>query len=42
MARRGSGYALPPAYKKVVPKKILVGNVNETYNMWETQLFYIR
>ena len=37
LARHGVDYALPNAFKKVALKKMLVGKVKETYELWETE-----
>ena len=37
LARHGVDYALPNAFKKGALKKMLVGKVKETYELWETE-----
>ena len=37
LARHGADYLLPDAYKKVALKRILVGKIKETFELWEAE-----
>ena len=42
LARHGEAYQLATACKQVALKKILVGKIRETYELWETEKFPFR
>ena len=37
LARHGADHTLPAAYKKVALKKILIGKVKETFELWRSR-----